>query len=121
MTLAFLSTFLVSTPLLRLLLMGLVCVTATLVLRPFASPGAQRLQTQLQVCLLVVSMCNIVPASQVELGGVSGGGSAASVSPASQGLLAVLEVVFVYVLPIAAVLSSVPVGGLINPLLVLFR
>lgn len=122
--LAFLGAFLPSSPVLRLVLMTLVCLCATvthILVRPFASPSTQRLQTTLQLSLLVVSVCNIVPAAMVELGGISGGGGASTIAHGSQALLAVLEIAFVYVVPIAAILLSVPVGGLINPLLVLFR
>lgn len=90
-------TFGSGTPLLRLCLSLLVTVVfgaAHVMLRPMRSPISQSYQTLLMLCLVVVGLCNVPAAAQVQYAVSTG-----DVSPLVDGVVLVVG----YVIPIAVV------------------
>lgn len=123
LVLSFLNTFAVTMPVLRLVLATLVCLCCTvghILARPMQDGAAQRLQTILQFSLLVVVISNITPAHSIELadGGLN---SLSSAATQTTRLLSTLDLLFVYIVPILAIVTSVPASSWVNPVVVLFR
>ena len=118
--LSFLATFAAATPVLRMVLSALVCLCCTVAhlhFRPMNTSQAQQLQTLFQFSLLVVVICNVSPAYQLEVAdSTTTGGNGTSAR-----LLNTLDLLFIYILPIVAILASVPVQSWVNPIMVLFH
>jgi hypothetical protein len=123
LALSFLSVFALEYPVLRCMLSVFVCLAccvANMALRPFHDQSAHKLQTVLQLCLVILAMCSIVPAHNKEASFQEGGPESAASRKSSE-LLVVAEVLFTLVLPIAAIVTSLPRSAWLNPIAVLFR
>lgn len=103
------NTFLVHIPVMRLMLSGVVCIVASflhLLYRPLDDTATQGTQTLLQFCLLVVVLGNTAVAEAVQE--AQHGNTSSTFDTLSY--QAVIDVAFVYVVPVAVACVRLVIG-----------
>lgn len=109
------NTFLAHAPVVRLLLAGLVCLTAAtlhLLFRPIHDPGTQRTQTVFQFSLLALILVNLSVAQTVENAQESAFAPVDPYDAVSTTVQQSVVVAFVYVVPILALVARFGVAAI---------
>lgn len=114
---ACLDTFLAQFPVFRLIFacfLSLFCTVAHILVSPMTLASTQRLQTSLQICLLVVTVCYI-PQAQVTEQAAPGVLASSRAESLSASFLLAVQVAFMYVVPLISVILCAPKSVWANP------